>query len=84
MKTVNTVQENAEDILAEAKSINEENDRLSAAYDGNYGFVKTYTDSIEKYPSLEKSEILAANSNSILFLYLLYLLPTLNKSHLSI
>ena len=43
--------------LAEVRSINEENDRLSAAYDGNYGFVKTYTDSIEKYPSLEKSEI---------------------------
>lgn len=43
--------------LAEARSINEENDRLSAAYNGNYGFVKTYTDSIEKYSSIDKSEI---------------------------
>lgn len=43
--------------LAEARSINEENDRLSAAYNGNYGFVKTYTDSVEKYSSIDKSEI---------------------------
>ncbi|MBR1703466.1 MAG: type I restriction endonuclease subunit R, partial [Lachnospiraceae bacterium] len=36
--------------------INDENERLSQIYGGNYAFVKTYQDAIEKY-SADKSEI---------------------------
>lgn len=43
--------------LSEARSINAENDRLSQTYNGNYGFVKTYTDAIANYSEIEKSEI---------------------------
>ena len=42
--------------LKQAKDINYENDRLAQIYGGNYAFVKTYQDSIEKY-SADKSEI---------------------------
>ncbi len=42
--------------LRQARDINYENDRLSQIYGGNYAFVKTYQDAIEKY-SADKSEI---------------------------
>ncbi len=42
--------------LQQARAINDENERLSQIYGGNYAFVKTYQDSIEKY-SADKSEI---------------------------
>lgn len=46
-------------ILGEARRINEENDRLSARYDGNYAFVKTYTDAVEVHPEYDKEDIAA-------------------------
>lgn len=42
--------------LKQARDINSENDRLAQVYGGNYAFVKTYQDAIEKY-SADKSEI---------------------------
>ncbi len=42
--------------LKQARDINYENDRLAQIYGGNYAFVKTYQDAIEKY-SADKSEI---------------------------
>lgn len=44
-------------ILEEARRINEENERLSARYDGSYAFVKTYTDAIEVHPEYNKEDI---------------------------
>lgn len=42
--------------LERARNINDENERLSKIYGGNYAFVKTYQDAIETY-SADKSEI---------------------------
>lgn len=42
--------------LERARNINYENERLAKIYSGNYAFVKTYQDAIEKYPA-DKSEI---------------------------
>ncbi len=52
------INESLRAILEEARRINEENERLSARYDGNYAFVKTYTDAVEIHPELDK-EIVA-------------------------
>ena len=46
-------------VLAEIRRINEENDRLAARYDGDYAFVKTYTDAVEIHPELDKDDIAA-------------------------
>lgn len=43
--------------LQQARAINDENERLSAAYDGNYAFVKTYQDIASKYPSIDTTDI---------------------------
>lgn len=42
--------------LKQARNINDENDRLAQIYGGNYAFVKTYQDAVEKYTA-DKSEI---------------------------
>lgn len=42
--------------VAEAKAINEENERLAAVYGGHYSFVKTYSESILNYDA-DKSDI---------------------------
>ena len=44
-------------ILDEARRINEENERLSARYNGSYAFVKTYTDAVEIHPELDREVI---------------------------
>lgn len=46
-------------ILEEARRINEENERISARYNGSYAFVKTYTDAIEVHPEYDKEDIAA-------------------------
>ena len=46
-------------ILDAVRRINEENERISARYDGNYAFVKTYNDAIEIHPEYEKEDIAA-------------------------
>ena len=45
--------------LEEAKRINDENERISARYDGSYAFVKTYTDAVEIHPEYDKEDIAA-------------------------
>ena len=45
--------------LEEAKRINNENERISARYDGSYAFVKTYTDAVEIHPEYDKEDIAA-------------------------
>lgn len=44
-------------IFEEARRINEENERLSARYEGSYAFVKTYTDAVEVHPEFDKEDI---------------------------
>ncbi len=51
------INEELQAILNEARRINEENEKLSARYDGNYAFVKTYTDAVEVHSDLDKEDI---------------------------
>ena len=44
-------------ILEEAHRINAENERISARYDGNYAFAKTYTDAVEIHSEYAKEDI---------------------------
>ena len=44
-------------ILEEAHRINAENECISARYDGNYAFVKTYTDAVEIHSEYAKEDI---------------------------
>lgn len=53
------VNEELAKVLAEIRRINEENDRLAARYDGDYAFVKTYTDAVEIHPEYDKEDIAA-------------------------
>ena len=53
------INEELRKILEEARRINEENERLSARYDGNYAFVKTYTDAVEIHSEYDKEDIAA-------------------------
>lgn len=46
-------------ILDRIREINEENERISARYDGNYAFVKSYTDAMEIHPEYDKDDIAA-------------------------
>ena len=52
------VNEELKKVLEDARRINEENERIAKRYDGNYAFVKTYTDAIEIHPEIDK-EIIA-------------------------
>lgn len=47
-------------ILAKAIAINAENDRLAAIYDGNFGVVKTYQDTVANRPDLSNKDVEAA------------------------
>lgn len=53
------VNEELAKVLAEIRRINAENDRLAARYDGDYAFVKTYTDAVEIHPEYDKEDIAA-------------------------
>lgn len=57
ISNLNDINEELRGILEEARRINEENERLSARYDGSYAFVKTYTDAIEVHPEYDKEDI---------------------------
>ena len=45
------------DVLKRMKALNDENDALSERFEGNYSFVKTYTDTVETHPDLNKEDI---------------------------
>ncbi len=57
ISNLESINEELRAILDEARRINDENEKLAARYDGNYAFVKTYSDSIEAHPEFEKEEI---------------------------
>lgn len=57
ISNLDDINEELQAILKEARRINEENERLSARYDGSYAFVKTYTDAIEAHPEYDKEDI---------------------------
>ncbi|MBR1702838.1 MAG: type I restriction endonuclease subunit R [Lachnospiraceae bacterium] len=56
LSDLNAITDELLEALQQARAINDENERLSQIYGGNYAFVKTYQDAIEKY-SADKSEI---------------------------
>ena len=60
ISNLDDINEELRAILEEARRINEENERLSARYDGSYAFVKTYTDAIEVHPEYDKEDIAKA------------------------
>ncbi len=60
MLDINNMAEISEElrkVLDEARRINEENERISARFDGNYAFVKTLTDAAEIHPEYAKEDI---------------------------
>ena len=57
ISNLDNINEELRAILEEARRINDENERLSARYDGSYAFVKTYTDAIEVHPENDKEDI---------------------------
>ena len=57
ISNLNEVNEELRKILEEARRINDENERLAARYDGNYAFVKTYSDAIEAHPEYKPEDI---------------------------
>ena len=54
---LSSVNEELAKVLAEIRRINEENERLAARYDGDYAFVKTFTDAVEIHPDCDKEDI---------------------------
>ena len=54
---LDNINDELREILARMKAVNEENERLSKRYDGNYSFVKTYIDTAEIHPEFEKEDI---------------------------
>ncbi len=44
-------------VLVELHRLNEENARLSEKYDGQYAFVKTFTDVCEQHPEFDKADV---------------------------
>ncbi len=57
ISNLNEINEELRTILEKARRINEENERLSARYDGSYAFVKTYTDALEVHPEYDPEDI---------------------------
>ena len=57
LDNLDSVNEELAKVLKEIRRVNEENEKLSARYDGNYAFVKTYTDALEIHPEYDKEDI---------------------------
>ena len=51
------INEELKKVLAEAQRINAENERIANRYNGNYAFVKTYTDAVEIHSELNKETV---------------------------
>ncbi len=45
------------DVLERMKAVNDENERMSERYNGDFGFVKTYLDACEVHPDCDKEDI---------------------------
>ena len=59
ISNINDINEELQELIEEARRINQENEALASRFGNNYAFVKTYTDMIETHPELDKSKILA-------------------------
>lgn len=57
LNDLGSINEELAHILNELRKVNEENEKLAARYDGNYAFVKTYTDMIEMHPEHSAEDI---------------------------
>ena len=57
ISNVSKINDELRKLLKEVKRINGENEKLSARYDGDYAFVKTYTDAIEMHPEYMPEDI---------------------------
>lgn len=54
---MSSVNEELAKVLEEIRKINAENERLASRYDGNYAFVKTYTDAVEVHSDCDIEDI---------------------------
>ena len=54
---IDSVNSGLADVLKRMKALNDENDALSARFEGNYSFVKTFTDAVETHPDLPREDI---------------------------
>ena len=59
ISNLDTINEQLAEVLERIRQINADNERLAARYDGDYAFVKTYTDAIEIHPEMDKEDIAA-------------------------
>lgn len=59
ISNLDTINEQLAEVLERIRQINADNERLAARYDGDYAFVKTYTDAIEIHPGMDKEDIAA-------------------------
>ncbi|WP_418886436.1 type I restriction enzyme subunit R domain-containing protein [Intestinibacter bartlettii] len=57
LSDIDEITNGLENILKQVMSINDENERLSKTYGGNFGFVKTYQSFIEHYPNLDEKDL---------------------------
>lgn len=57
LNDIDNISDELEDVLKQAISINEENERLSQTYNGNFGFVKTYKSFAELYPDIDSKDL---------------------------
>ena len=57
INNLDELSEELQKILNAMRAINEENERLSKRYDGNYSFVKTFIDAVEIHPEYDKDDI---------------------------
>lgn len=54
---LDNINEELRRILEEARRINDENEKIAARFDGNYAFVKTYSDAVEAHPEYDKEDL---------------------------
>lgn len=57
ISNLDEINEELQKLLDDAHRINEENERISNRYNGNYAFVKTLTDAAEVHPEYDKEDI---------------------------
>ena len=59
ISNLDEINEELQELIDEARRINQENEALASRFGNNYAFVKTYTDMIETYPELDKDGLLS-------------------------
>ena len=59
ISNIDDINEELQELIEEARRINQENEALASRFGSNYAFVKTYTDMIETHPELDKDGLLS-------------------------